>query len=248
MSSLASIRAQVEQRLSGRVAAPFTFRPPDNEPVLPSGIPTVDILGGIPCGAITEIVGPRWCSVGRKTIQTQLLGRATQDRLCALIDATDSFDPTSARAGGVCLKRLLWIRCRGRELRALEQAFKSVDLILQGGGGFGLVLLDLAALSEKCVQKIPMSTWFRFRAVVEKLSAALVVLTAYRVAGTCSSLTVNLSGASVRWSQSTPNSPAHARLSAGLDFAAQIANRRSPKKPSQSVRTFSAERQWGQSS
>jgi hypothetical protein len=244
MASLASIRAQVEQRLSGRVAAPFGSRPTGNEPVLQTGIPSIDLVGGIPCGAITEIIGARWCSVGRKTVQTQLLVRATQEKFCALIDAADSFDPKSAKAAGVHLQHLLWIRCRGRGLKALEQAFKSADLVLQGAGGFGLVLLDLAALPEKSVRKIPMSTWFRFRAVVEKLSAALVVLTPHDVVGTCSSLTINLRGARVRWSQQSHGGPDHARLSAGLDFSIQIATRRSPKKPSQSVRTFSAERQW----
>jgi hypothetical protein len=50
MSSLASIRAQVEERLSGRVTAPFTARVPTQQPVLPTGIPPIDsIMGGVPC-------------------------------------------------------------------------------------------------------------------------------------------------------------------------------------------------------
>ncbi len=245
MSSLASIRAQVEERLSGRVTAPFTARPPVEQPVLVTGIPAIDSnLGGIPCGEITEIVGARWSSTGRKSLQSQLLARATKDQFCALIDATDSFDPKSARAAGVDLRRLLWIRCSGQGIKAMEQAFKSADLLLQGSGGFGLLVLDLAGVSEKFVRKVPLSTWFRFRAVVEKLSAPLVVLTPYPVVGTCSSLTVNLSGAQIRWSRPTAAGPAHARLAMGLDFDVQIAARRSFKKPSQSIRSFSAERQW----
>jgi hypothetical protein len=245
MASLASIRAQVEERLSGRVTAPFTARTPVKQPVLVTGIPAIDaILGGIPCGEITEIVGTRWCSTGRKSLQSQLLARATKDQFCALVDATDSFDPKSARAVGVDLRRLLWIRCSGQGMKAMEQAFKSADLLLQGSGGFGLVTLDLAGIPERFVRKVPLSTWFRFRAVVEKLSAPLVVLTPCPVVGTCSSLTVNLSGAQIRWSPPTAGGPAHARLAMGLDFELQVAARRSIKKPSQSIRSFSAERQW----
>jgi hypothetical protein len=245
MSSLASIRAQVEERLSGRITAPFTARPPVEQSVLVTGIPAVDsILGGIPCGEITEIVGTRWCSTGRKSLQSQLLARATKDQYCALVDATDSFDPKSARAAGVDLRRLLWIRCSGDGMKAMEQAFKSADLLLQGSGGFGLLILDLGGVSERFVRKVPLSTWFRFRAVVEKLSAPLVVLTPYPVVGTCSGLTVNLSGAQIRWSHPTTGGPAHARLAMGLDFEVQVAARRSFKKPSQSIRSFSAERQW----
>ena len=245
MASLASIRAQVEERLSGRVTAPFNSRPHIKQPVLMTGIPAIDsILGGVPCGEITEIVGIRWCSTGRKSLQSQLFARATKDQFCALVDATDSFDPKSARAAGVDLGRLLWIRCSGQGMKAMEQAFKSADLLLQGSGGFGLLALDLAGVPEKFVRKVPLSTWFRFRAVVEKLSAPLVVLTPYPVVGTCSSLTVNLSGAQIRWSRPTAGSPAHARLAVGLDFDVEVAARRSLKKPSQSTRSFSAERQW----
>lgn len=245
MVSLASIRAQVEERLSGRVTAPFTAHTPVKQPVLVTGIPAIDsILGGVPCGEITEIVGTRWCSAGRKSLQSQLLARATKDQFCALVDATDSFDPKSARAVGVDLRRLLWIRCSGHGMKAMEQAFKSADLLLQGSGGFGLLTLDLAGIPERFIRKVPLSTWFRFRAVVEKLSAPLVVLTPYPVVGACSSLTVNLSGAQIRWSRPTTGDPAHAGLAMGLDFDVQVAARRSFKKPSQSIRSFSAERQW----
>jgi hypothetical protein len=242
MVSLASIRAQVEQRLSGRVTAPFTARPPVKQPVLVTGIPAIDSnLGGIPCGEITEIVGARWSSTGRKSLQSQLLSRATKDQFCALIDATDSFDPKSARAAGVDLRRLLWIRCSGQGIKAMEQAFKSADLLLQGSGGFGLLILDLGGVPERFVRKVPLSTWFRFRAVVEKLAAPLVVLTPCPIVGICSSLTVRLSGGQIRWACPTTSGPAHARLAMGLDFDVQVAARRSFKKPSQS---FSAERQW----
>jgi hypothetical protein len=212
---------------------------------MPTGVGIIDdAIGGIPCGGITEIVGPSFCSTGRKSLQAQLLAGASREQFCALVDATDSFDPRSAQTAGVNLKRMLWIRCSGRGVKALEQAFKASDLLLQGSGGFGLLMVDLAGISEIFVRKIPLTTWFRLRSVVEKLDAPLVFITPCPVLGTCSSLTLTLSAGQVRWSLPEPGSPAHARLLAGLDFQIDIASRRSFKKPSQPVRSFVAQRRW----
>ncbi len=245
MPDFALIRTQVEEQLTGRVTAPFAPRSSNEKPVFRTGVVEIDAcIGGIPWGEITEIVGPRWCSTGRKSLQAQFLASGTKDDVCGLVDATDSFDPKSARSAGVNLRRLLWIRCSGQGVKALEQAFKTADLLLQGSGGFGLLMLDLGGIPEKLVRKVPLSTWFRFRAVVEKLDAPLVVWTSHPVVGSCSSLTLNLSRAQVRWSKPTQKSPAHASLPAGIDFDLQVRARRFVKKPSQPVRTFSAQRQW----
>ncbi len=238
-------RAQVEAQLSDRLAGAFARRPPADKPVLPTGIGSVDgVVGGIPFGGITEIAGSRWCSAGRATLLVQLLRQASREFCCGLVDATDSFDPRSAEAAGVYLRHLLWIRSGGRDMKALERAFKSADLLLQGSGGFGLLIVDLGGISEKFVRRVPLSTWFRFRAVVEKLSAPVVFITPQPVLGTCSCLTLLLSGGQLQWSQPSGESPTHARLPGTIDFQVQVAARRSFKKPSQAIRSFSAQRQW----
>lgn len=245
MTSSAAIRAQVEARLANRVSAPFAQRMQSQTLLAPTGIPSLDsVIGGIPCGGITEVVGTAFCSAGRKSLQAQLLAAATRDKLCALIDASDSFDPKSAESAGVNLRRLLWIRCGEHGIKGLEQAFKATDLLLQGSGGFALVIVDLAAISERFIRKVPLSTWFRFNRVIEKLSAPVVFITVYPVIATCSKLTLSLSSGQIRWSQPTDESPAHARLSSAFDFEVQIAERRSFKKPSQPVHAFSAQRRW----
>lgn len=244
MPSSALIRTQVEARLAERVPRAFAQRAPIEMPAMSTGVDVIDAaMGGIPCGGITEIVGPPWCSAGRKSLQTQLMVSTTREQFCALVDATDSFDPRSAQAAGVNLQRLLWIRCGGEGMKALEQAIKSADLLMQGGG-FGLLIVDLAGVHEKLVRKIPLSTWFRFRGVAEKLPAPLVFVTPRPVLGTCSSLTLHLSHGQIRWSQPSSESPAHARLATAVDFEVQVAARRSFKKPSQTVCGFSAQRQW----
>ncbi|MGP8142392.1 MAG: hypothetical protein ACLQBU_10980 [Terriglobales bacterium] len=76
-----------------------------------SGIPQLDSLtGGLPRGCLTEICGAP--SSGRTSVLLFALARATErGEVCALVDASDAFDPASAAAAGMDLGRLLWVRC-----------------------------------------------------------------------------------------------------------------------------------------
>jgi recombination protein RecA len=78
-----------------------------------SGVAGLDELcGGLPRGAITEIHGE--ASTGRTTLMLAALAAATRrGETCALIDATDAWDPQTAAAAGVELRRVLWVRCNG---------------------------------------------------------------------------------------------------------------------------------------
>ena len=79
-----------------------------------SGIEALDALtGGLPRGGLTEICGP--ASSGRTSVLMAVMAKITAlGEVCALVDASDSFDPKSAEAAGVELRRLLWIRCSPR--------------------------------------------------------------------------------------------------------------------------------------
>src|SRR6266851_7644329 len=76
-----------------------------------SGIPQLDSLtGGFARGCLTEICGT--ASSGRTSVLLFALARATQrGEVCALVDASDAFDPASAAAAGMVMNRLLWVRC-----------------------------------------------------------------------------------------------------------------------------------------
>jgi len=78
-----------------------------------TGIPPVDELtGGIPRGGLTEIFGP--ASSGRTSLLLALMAQMTaREEVCALVDASDAFDPHSAAAAGMDLERVLWVRCGG---------------------------------------------------------------------------------------------------------------------------------------
>ena len=76
-----------------------------------SGVAAVDTLtGGLPRGALTEICGA--ASSGRTSLLLAAMAQASaRGEVIALVDTSDSFDPASAEAAGVELKKVLWVRC-----------------------------------------------------------------------------------------------------------------------------------------
>jgi recombination protein RecA len=52
---------------------------------------------------------------------------------------------------------------------------RSADLLLQGGG-FGVLVFDLGSTLAEFSSRIPLATWFRFRAAAEGSRTAIVVL------------------------------------------------------------------------
>jgi hypothetical protein len=184
-----------------------------------SGVPAIDALtGGLPRGCLTEICGP--ASSGRTTLLLAALAAATRrGEFCVVVDASDALDPQSAAAAGVELERLLWVRCgedspqdhrnlkRNKvELnsknripsrntdpseRRLEQVLRATDLLLESGG-FGLIVLDLGDLPPQAARRVPLTTWFRFRRAVEHKPTILLAIEQQAIAGSCSSLQLQL--------------------------------------------------------
>ncbi len=191
----ALLKSQIESALNDRFDVRFTLERRPVAETLPTGIPAIDRLtGGIPRGAFTEIFGP--ASSGRTTVLTAVLAQATASReYCAIVDATDSFDPRSAAESGIALDQLLWVRCGGNA----EHALKAADLILQAGG-FGVVIMDLADCSPQTARRVSLASWFRLRHAVERTRTALVVLEQQLNAKSCSSLQLEMRQKKIRWS------------------------------------------------
>ena len=195
--NLATLRAQVELALAGRVASPFTLHDYRIENVS-TGLPQLDALvGGLPRGALTEIFGPS-CSGRTSLLFSALSARTMNAEACALIDGCDAFDPHSAEAGGIDLKQLLWVRCR-----TMEQSFRATDFLLQAGG-FGFIALDLSDIPRELVHRVPLDTWFRFRRAVEGTPTILLVLEQEPHAKTCASLVLRVNAERSRWKTTNP--------------------------------------------
>lgn len=186
----ALLRAQIETRLPSA----FTVYRRTGQGSIATGISQIDeLVQGVPLHALTEICGSNLASSGKTSVLMSLLAHATRNHFCALVDAGDAFDPGSARAAGMDLTRLLWVRCgkSKMKLRPLEQAFKVADILLQSNG-FGLIAVDLSNLGEQIVGKVPLSSWFRFSRVIEQQPAALVFIEQEPHATSCAGLVLRV--------------------------------------------------------
>jgi hypothetical protein len=76
----------------------------------------------------------------------------------------------------------------------LEQVLRATDLLLESGG-FGMIVLDLSDLPPQAARRIPLTTWFRFRRAVENKPTILLSIEQQPIAGSCSSLLLQLGSA-----------------------------------------------------
>ncbi len=170
-----------------------------------SAFPSLEVPGlnslflqGLSRGTITEISGARSC--GRVSTSLHILAQATaRGEVCAVIDTNDSFHPASAVAAGICLERLVWVRCQGN----IEHALKATDLLLHAGG-FGVVLLDLCEASERALNRLPLSYWYRFRRAVENTSTILLLCADRPQAKSCSFNQLQLNSKAMHWTGTHP--------------------------------------------
>jgi hypothetical protein len=60
----------------------------------------------------------------------------------------------------------------------IEQGLRVTDLLLRAGG-FAAIVLDMGSIAPEYVSRIPLATWFRYRAAAEQMQTSLVVITQY---------------------------------------------------------------------
>ena len=165
-----------------------------------SSVPFFDesIGGGLPCGAITELISPATSATTPAMSSRSDAGRAHSiaDRLettagsaslihalvqcayrdnyfLALIDGRDSFDPCGL--DNAWLEHLLWIRCS-----KASEGVKAADLLLRDGN-FPLVIIDLVLNAPDELRKIPQTNWYRLQRLVEVVPTACLVLTRHEM-------------------------------------------------------------------
>lgn len=129
--------------------------------------------GGLPKGALSELVaGGR--STGGATVIQALMDRAAGERqIITFVDGNDSLDVT--QIAPATLARLLWIRARG----AVE-ALKAADLVLRDQN-LGFIIVDLGFNNRAELRRIPATTWYRFQRLLEDNGAICLVVTPQRI-------------------------------------------------------------------
>jgi hypothetical protein len=143
--------------------------------VLSTGLEAFDAAfgeGGLPCGAITELVcaGP---SCGGQLLLTSLLQatRRVRQRV-ALIDGCDAFDPQS-HDPDIC-RHMVWVRCS-----SVAATLQVADLVARDVN-FGLVVVDMKHAGERELRRTPSASWYRLQRAVRGTSLVLLVVTPRR--------------------------------------------------------------------
>jgi hypothetical protein len=142
---------------------------------------------------------------------------------------------------------------------------RATDLLLESGG-FGMIVLDLGDLPSPAARRIPLTTWFRFRRAIEHTPTILLALEQHPIAGSCSSLLLQMGVLSSQFpvlsspnpavaenriisinqvddSQRTAVHPTHAQLLTGFNINAELISSRLERKPARSI-TFETKTAW----
>ena len=79
----------------------------------------------------------------------------------------------------------------GEPWKAIDHALRATDLLLQGGG-FSAIVLDLGSIPPEIAWRIPLATWFRFRAACERTRVSLLLLTQHPCARSSAELVLRM--------------------------------------------------------
>ncbi len=186
-------------------------------------------ISTLPKGAISEVFGSVSC--GKTALLHSFLAEAAGGGECGcVIDVLNTFDPLSAAQAGIDLRRILWVRGKGGGSHGhiahghiegkprIDHAFKSVDMILHGGG-FGVVVLDLSGVQPRDLNRIPLSYWYRFRLAVQNTPTRLLVVADVPIVKSCARLQLEAKRESILWNGS--QSGALSKVFGGLDCAVE---------------------------
>jgi recombination protein RecA len=190
----AKMRAALESLLRARKLDGTLTAAPDAPPAPAERLAPLDradldtaLGGGLRRGHLSEITGAP--SSGRTTLVTQALAAAAaRGEAVALVDTCDTFDPVSAAAHGLALRRLLWVRSGDADT---SRALKAFSLILQAGS-FGLVALDLADVPAPALRRFPLTTWMRVARIIEGSDTVALLIGRERIARSAGGVTIAL--------------------------------------------------------
>ena len=191
-----TLRSALPQHLHRHIASARELVHRHAATPISAGPTTVDVLdslltGGLPRGQMVEIIGDR--SSGRFSILLAAIAATTSvGEAAALVDLGDGLDPRLARAAGVVLERLLWIRPE-----YLKQAVIGAEMLL--AGGFPLVVIDLGNPPVPGGRGVEAS-WLRLARAAQSHNAALLVSSPYRASGTAATGVVKATRGRPRWS------------------------------------------------
>ena len=132
-------------------------------------------------------------------------------------------------------------------LARLEQALRVADLLLQAGG-FSAIVFDMGSLSPEQALRVPLATWFRYRAAAEKTQSSFLLLSQHHCTKSSAGVLLRLApGEPLRNSATLFTGTAYraevARLRFAEPAAAKIVNIRKPPQRDNSA-AWSSRAAW----
>jgi len=79
----------------------------------------------------------------------------------------------------------------GKPWSRIEQGLRVMDLLLHAGG-FGAIMLDMGNIAPEFALRVPLATWFRYRAAAEKSQASILLLSQHACAKSSAGLVLYL--------------------------------------------------------
>jgi hypothetical protein len=127
---------------------------------------------------------------------------------------------------------------RGRSTtpwKRLEQALKTTDLLLHGGG-WGVVVFDLGGVSWVDARRIELSTWFRFRRAIENTPTILLLLGEESCAKSCASLVLRCQRKTNNWSRAAASLETGVSTFEGFEVQGEVRRSRVLSQPADFAR------------
>jgi recombination protein RecA len=112
---------------------------------------------------------------------------------------------------------------QSKPLSRIEQALCVTDLLLQGGG-FGAIVLDMGSVAPEDALRVPMATWFKYRAAAEKSQASVLLLTQHPCAKSSAELVLRL--------QTSDTLPQNTTVLSGIRHHIEVSRQRFTQTPS----------------
>jgi recombination protein RecA len=117
-----------------------------------------------------EVTPPR-CAEPQRRIQTE----------------RESFEPTTPQRP----IRNRTLTTSSKPWSRIEQALRVTDLLLHAGG-FSAIVLDMGSIAPEYASRVPLATWFRYRAAAERTQTSVVLLTQHACAKSSAGLVLRL--------------------------------------------------------
>jgi len=119
--------------------------------------------------------------------------------------------------------------------KRLEQALKSIDLLLHSGG-WGVVVFDLGGISWVDARRINLSMWFRFRRAIENTPTILLLLGEESCAKSCASLVLRCRRKAENWGRAAETVQTGASTFEGFEVQGEVTRSRVLSQPADFAR------------